>query len=443
MWKSLAITCLLLLALALGVVASMREDASEELEKALGDAELEALLAEAPPLDRALQERLWCWMLDKEGWPGGWSTDLDEDWYLAGERQPPVRVLEEHERLRDGMAELSGILATDHACMTSLGWLEQVVRQSSRRAFSDFALRFPANAKTAAAARWYAHAAMSASAPRKALDNLERLHHALSPGGTVVCRMQARTAARIRDRTYLRLMLRGRAPGGALWIWLSERTDEVGRLAQEVRLDRVLYGNSVGQDVLSARYLDLDADIEIDDRLHWWWQGAGDVASWLTLCRTFERYLRGLSPAAEVQRFEELRRARLGRPFVTDRYHSAILESAVLGNAAHRLARVVAHVLRFKDETGHLPRDADELRSWLGAAATLLDHGPFELALVYDTPGRDRFRVCVDPNTPVPELLNAEARERIRAADESDGYQYKSVLRWVRPHNIEVRIPDS
>jgi hypothetical protein len=378
-------------------------------------------------------------MLQTEGWPGGWSTTLDEEWYLSGQARPPERITEEHERLRAEMSELTEMLSTGRACLTSVGWLDQVV-QGERDAFDGFHLRIAHAPKVYAAARWYAHEAMCAEDPRLALCHLDRLCRAISHPGIVHDRMQSIMVRKIRDRTFLRLLLRRPVDVDLVEAWLRAPSREIERLAQEIRIDRTLYGMTVGTDLAEERHLDWNEDIDLDDRFHLWWRGAGDVASWLELCHAFEGYLRGTGSPDEVRRLEAERQARKGRPLATDEYHSALLEQAVLGNVQHRLPRIAAFVLRCIEDKGRLPGGTAELRGWMGEASSMLDPGAFHLALTYDRLADDAFRVRVDPETPIPALFRSSAMDRLRTEQSSENSR-DTALRWLWSHTLEVHVP--
>ena len=437
MKTALVIGCLLAVpVLGLGIV--LRRAAHERLEHTLGDADLDALLAMAPPLDPELQARLWAWMLDTEGWPGGWSTSLDEDWYLAGEPRPPGPVVEEHERLRSDMDELTARLRTDRACLTSVCWLEPLFALE-RDAFDGYPLRLPSLGKTVAAARWYAYEVMVAVDPTPALEDLQRLGRALSHSGTVIDRMCARGVNRIRSRTFLRLRLRGEAPQAMVRAWIEEPSHEIQRLVEDVHMSRIRYAATVGRDVDQGRWLARNADLDLEARARWWWRGAGDVAAWLELCRAFEGYLRHEVPAEEVRRREGERLARSGRPIASADLHASYLEQALRANAMHRLPRVAASVLGFREDEGRLPSDEAELRAWMGPSAVGLDAAPFALGLRYERRSPDRFGIHMDPGSPLPALLTSEARERLREALPAPGRE--AVIRWNASHVLELLVP--
>lgn len=437
--KVFAIVCVVLL-LGVGVVSWLREDADERLERALGKQSLESIRGQAPALDHDLQMRLWQWMQSREVLRDGWSSSLTEDWFLQGQPSPSERIAAAHERDRAAMDELTEMLSTGRACLTSMGWLDEA-HPHARDAFRGLPLRHARIPKLLGAARWYALEAMCAADPTPALARLRDLCTALGhPGSSFDCLYSARLRG-VRDRAYLCMVLRARISDDVLEAWVGEASGEIERLAQGMRMERIRYATSVGEDLEARRYLDWNQDIDMEDRLQLWWKGKGDLASWLELCDAFEAYLQGTGTAETVRRREADNQARAGLPKATPGYHVALLDEALLVNAQHRVPRLAARVLQLSRQHGRLPRDVTELRVWTGSRASLLDASPFELALTYDRLAERAFRVRVDPATAVPDLLPAAAMDRVRE-EQSRVPHGTRILWWPMPHLLEVHLPD-
>ena len=429
----------LLLGLGVAVTFALRPDRAAPDAKPEAVDGLEALFEEAPDLDPALQARLWQWNLDAKGWPSGWSTDQDEGWYLAGKPKPLAGLVEEHERLRAGMDELSSMLDTGRAYLSSIGWLREALAEE-RDAFDGVAIRIASGAKVYAAARWYAYEAMTADDPQPALAYLTALHEALDHGGSIHDHAFHGVVGRIRDRTVLRLLYRSTVPEMFFEDWAGETSGQIDRLAQSVRQDRLLYTLTVAEDLAEERHLDWDVDLELGERLRWWWQGQGDVAAWLNLCASFEDHLEGVLDAETIEKLDAERVARRGRPYAMDAFHAAILEAAVVRDADHRLPRVAAYALRHARRHGTPPRDAAHLREIMGEAAGLLDAGWFRLALTYEADGEGRFTVRIDPDTPMPDLVTFEGRNRIRESSLAP-VRRDVPLYWSGSHQLTIRTP--
>ncbi|MGE0193004.1 MAG: hypothetical protein AB7T63_13290 [Planctomycetota bacterium] len=436
--KVLVLACAAL-ALGAGAVFCLREDADARFERALGDRPLAALLDETPALDQALQERLWRLIRSDEPWSTGHAASPDDDWYLSGEESPPASFASEHERLRPAMTDLTEILATDRACLTSIGWIDRGP-QRGRAVLQGWRLRNASWPMLRAAAHWYAHEALCADEPTLALSRLRQLCVALSHPGTVRDRVGSALVGWVRDRTHLMMLLRGRIASDLVEAWLSEPCREIEVLAQGVRLERALYATTVGEDLERERHLDWSEDIDLEERVRLWWQGKGEVAAWLELCDAFEAYLRGADSAEHVRSLEADVHARNGSPLVMRHYHAALLDEALLGNARHRLARTAGRVLQLHRQRGRLPADATELRKWMAGGASLLDHGTLELAVTYERLSESAFRVRVDPDTPTPDLLPASAMDRVRE-EQGQRPMRTGALRWHLPHVMELHVP--
>jgi len=342
-------------------------------------------------------------MQARAGQPQSYAGTLDERWYLAREAGPSEEERQWAEKLRTEMEDLRGILAEGPVCFTSLGWLRQDLKRISATRVSDRQLRMPHLGRLREAHRWFALEAMTADDPGSALDALDALDAALSVPAGLIDSMVSVACAAMRDRAYARLALRGELPTERLDEWLAEAESGVSKVARAWKGERLVYWTPLGQDLLDGAELSdhFDTVGGVGGLLH----GAADTALFLECLGAIEGHLRGTVEAA-VLRALLTDVDRVGMPFqIAMPNFTATASLAVHVNAEHRLIRLGVLLARAAREQGRPPATEEEARLWAGPHAKLMAAGPWSLRLRYERLGTKRYRVAVDPQSPVPPIL--------------------------------------
>lgn len=380
----------------------LREVLAQQASRGYGNS-LADLVASAPRVDVARQERVWDWMQARAKLPSSYSKSLDESWYFARAAHPPREDREWAENLRPVMENLRGILGEGPVCFTSLGWIRQDEERMASSRVSERQLRLAHLLRLREAHRWFALEAMTAADPAPALDALDALAAALSSPGCLIDAMIAGACASMRDRAFARLAVRGELPQERLESWVAEPTKGTSWVADAWRGERLLYWAPLGQDLLAGSSMGDHFDGE--GGLSAWLSGASDCALFLEFLEANEGHLRG-TVDAEIVRRATARVKDLGLPYeLALGMPAAMYMVGVCWRAEHRLVRLGTLIALASRERGRVPSGEAEAREWMMSRAALMDAGTWDVALAYERLGEMRYRIAVDPRSSVPEIL--------------------------------------
>jgi hypothetical protein len=380
----------------------LRQVLARQASRGYGDS-LDDLIAAAPRIDAARQQRCWEWIQARAKLPSSYSKPLDETWYLASAAHPPEEDREWAEALRPVMEDLRGILSAGPVCFTSLGWIRQDKERLAASRVSERRLRLAHLLRLREAHRWFAFEAMTTEDPRPALDALDALGVALSDPGCLIDAMIAGACASMRDRAYARLALRGELPEERLEAWVGEPARGTSWVADAWRGERLLYWAPLGQDLLAGSSI----GDHFDDQggVAAWLYGASDCALFLEFLEANEGHMRGTVDVSEVRHVSD-RIGSLGLPYdlaVANR--AAMYMVSVRWRAEHRLVRLGVLVALVAHESRSVPNTEAEARAWMGSRAVLMDAGAWDVALKYERLGDKCCRIAVDPKSPLPAIF--------------------------------------
>jgi len=408
--KSIAVLVVLVIGVGAVVLGfSRRSQGQERLREVLAaqaaagyGSSLRDLVESAPPVDAERQERVWAWMSDRADPSISYAKQLDEAWYFEGATEASAEDSGWAKSLRPVMEELRGILREGPLCLTSLGWIRQDEKRLAARRVSERQVRLPHLLRLREAYRWFAFEAMEADDPAPALQALDALDRALSQPGCLMDTMISVALGAMRDRAYARLALRGNLPEEHLKAWLGEPARATSWMADAWRGERLLYWAPLGHDLVAGEAV---GDV-LGSRggVAGWLHGAADCALYLEYLAALEGHQRGSVEVDDLHRLTQ-RVGRLDYSFITPGTPLAVYGMSVSAGAEHRMIRLGVLVALASKRSGAVP-DTDEVaREWLGSRAALLDAGTWEVALTYERLGEKRYRIAVDPKSPMPPIL--------------------------------------
>ena len=309
--------------------------------------------------------------------------------------------------LAPGHGRSSRHLRDGPVCLTSLGWIRQDEERLASSRVSERQLRFAHLLRLREAHRWFALEAMTADDPTASLDALDALAAALSSPGCLIDAMIVRACGSMRDRAFARLAVRGELPPERLERWIAEPAKGTSWVADA----GVVSDSSTG--LPSARTS---------------WQGAAWATTSTTRAgcgvgergvglRRVPRAPRGRRGAPEGHRGREqgapgIRPGR--RPGLAIRPHGRHADFDVHGRSA-LACRAPTGPTRCPGCPGvprakQGPEHGGGAREWVGPRAAFMNAGAWDVALAYERLGETRYRIAVDPNSPIPAVLEGPAR---------------------------------
>jgi signal transduction histidine kinase len=366
------------------------DDVRRELGIASAADALDQLIASAPSLDPARQGRLWGWMREEPNRQTGHSAGQDESWFLRGEAQAPEAVTEWMRARAPRMEALRSILAEGPVCTTTLGALA-ITREHLLTAEShERRVPIPNLIAMREAYRWFGLEAMTVPDPTTALDALDALDRSQQHAGTLIDAMIASACAAMRDRTYLRLVLRDRAPATHLRAWLAEVPDARAQMARAMRGERLLHWAYLA-DLLERSSLPRGGD-DVADTIDWWLNGDRKIARMGRHNLVAEEVLAGSRPVAALDEFvgDETNQWLFGINV------PAMMITIVSTDTGHRMARSAASLVVAQQRSGVLPGGNDEALSSVLPFRALSSGDTYAPVLRYERVEDGRFRILAD-----------------------------------------------
>ena len=370
----------------------------------------EELYTALPPIDPDVRARLDAWVTDSNAmWEQNKVTlQTDWTWFLNGESLPPHRRAA-MERYRPIVKRLRALLAHDSVRLSLRVWLpdQPGLRDRPYRSANWVVL--------CNCARWLALEALRGEDPH-ALRDLTRLARAMRPVGGLIESMALHLIEGERDRTMLALAFANRAPAAQIDAWLEEPGDQRQCVADALQSERLLWmlpqaiALATGAPRLNGSTKPTDA---ARDLVYVRWQAKRDMARALEARVMAEARLRAPAAPTPLPFVEQWERE---GGWIVDRTglsFSATVQTILDDRARHRLLRLAVRILRLVRGGAPLSRTTPALVRALGRHAAALDAGPWDVALRYRRLSPTRFRMDVDPESPVPSALDDEDRENL------------------------------
>lgn len=408
-----------------------------EAEQAAGrPITLDYFVTKAPPIDRAAQA---AW----DGWATSFVSTPSTSARLSGARSasqilsnslPKHRPawgawVTGHGPLPDAVPELianaeKGLLPalialrSGKLVLSSFDWAGKPLTPSWWHVSppGGHSLRGPNWSTEPVLAEWLHHHAVLSDDPTQDLADLDTLHTDLARPAIPQDAHVAITVARVRDQTYLELAIRDRLPTSARERWLVETNRAV-----EIAGDGLL-GERIIAPSHFTTYIDTGLVRFLDTQIgSWWsWRSPGQCAQltwmWATGWDSLPQIAAFTDQAAACLRgdtsapFPDLDKLKADLPWF-GRYSLApklelqlryLIDLAIAQEANHREARLAVRILALSHDGG-LPADQAEMLARMGDAQTSLVRQN-RLTLRYERPAPDRFRLVVDPVSPVPDF---------------------------------------
>jgi hypothetical protein len=310
-------------------------------------------------------------------------------------------------------------------------------------------------------ASWLRYRALTSRDPAGELADLDRLVSITSHPLSLDAHFIGADVARTRDLAYLEAACRGLLTGDQQQRWLDNDPDLLSRLADSHRGWRISGVSSLADHLrskpgdMSWRYpprLSLPLLGGLEDVIgggQLWLFGMDDCVVLEEAYAAVEDRLRGRRDDVEYRlvtpsRFRSPVAAAFGNLVES-------IQSTLQAQTFQREVRLAVRCLEMARQRGHLPLDEQDFIAQLPVHDALAD-GKDRLLLRYEKLATDRFRITVDPQSPVP---NYAAGDRLpmysllgkpsRPVKRDDGtlaipliaFPYHGIL----PLNIEVTLP--
>ncbi|MBA3698776.1 MAG: hypothetical protein H0W78_07970 [Planctomycetes bacterium] len=469
-WHWLLLVVVFVLLLIFTVLLTLRTAGRADYQRVLTDlrakgkvATLDEFIAQAPQVDVEIQEAWHRWSSPGIDYPESSRRNFNQEleaWnrYVMGEAPAPEAVLKEIEDTRALMEPARRLLQHDTLLVSALGWIAQDLPPGKRSLPHAASARIPSLLSTRALAYWLHHAACTESDPRPALDDLDRFHRALSRPGCLLDAMIWIAIANIRNETYVHLALLGRLPETNRQAWMNEPSKLIAGIADGFDGERTWFNDSwanMGEE-MSFFSSFTTGRVMIDDISF----GAGPTDPWMEWL-SFRWLYSGpwmwatthhdSAVTAELEAHISARlRGETTLPIpdwtVTQpRYwgYGAIgvpnlMESAITAleaDAKHRICRL-AVMLLIQAPTHGLPADLTALMQRVDKATWLEPPGD-HLHLTYERLDEHRFRVVINPTSPVP---NFDDPARMALRTKASGAPANKASLVIERH-IEVQLP--
>lgn len=405
-------------ALAIRAQGRMAYDEAITRVKTAGmPASVDEYVALAPAVDHKLQDDWASWQRTYAALPNHETlshilTGQEKDWnaWVAGAGDKPATIDNLLAKAAPNFAPALPVLRKGGLVLSAWGWIATELPSGKRRMPHTTAITLPNILAVRDLSEWLHLAAVCADDPREHLAALDALHHATDRAGSLIDAMVAAGISRVRDRTYGDLMLMGRLPAKSMQRWLAENCRATQLLAEAFDGERVL--------MVIGTAASLDDEPAIAGLLP-------GGAFWRNLRTGSDLWLHGYRDCAigvdlETHVAQRLRRERhdawpdwstiqsrvgyLGAMLMPNLSEFALI--CLADDAGHRMSRVVVQVTGLSRQHGRLPTDQRELITWLGGSDLLKPPGD-HLHLLYEVPEPRRFRLTIDPASPIPNFDDA------------------------------------
>ena len=389
----------------------------ERLRAAGRPASVDEYVATAPVVDRALQEDWSAWQKRMSGAPfANYAGDLQVqqghwDAWVTAHGPRPVAVEAILARMAPAMADALPMLQHRDLVVSGFGWIAQDLPPGKRMMPFTSGLRLANLLAVRELATWLGYEAVLADDPRQRLGELDALVASLRRPASLIDAMLTIAVAGMRDRTYVELALRGTLPAERRQAWLVEPARALGLVADGMEGESVLTGHGTAA-MLGASASPFSFRLEAPG-----WSGAwSGLVIWTTGYRDCATIIEVQSHLAQRLRGERVdawetwdqikgRLGPFGRIICPNLTECAI--SGLQADAGHRSARLAVRVIALARQ-GSLPVDQAALVSALEDPQVLVPPGGDALRLRYEVPAPGRFRLVIDPTSPIPNFDDAK-----------------------------------
>lgn len=452
-WWMIAVATIVVLGLGTLAVGVIRADGKRRYQAQVAAEQAQGRVAtvadfvnQAPPVDRTLQ-RAWAAWSTAHANASGW-TDPQYDraaWnhWLAAGGEPPALIAATIEQRRADLDPALALLRRGGLVLSARGWAAAELPTGRRTVHDVTRMPTPNLLAVRDLASWLGYAAVLAEDPAMHLADLDALRTALDQPGTLIDAMITIAIADIRNRAYVDVALRGGLTEQCAAAWLGERPRSLDLVAEGIDGERALFIDGTAAWVGESTLFDLDRNGTLNhsgpsgwlSHLDIWVRGLNDCARMAEHHLHHADRLRGLRPDAPLH--SSSMQAKLG---ALGRLGMASLSQCSLtareADAGERMARLALRVLMLARQSG-LPPDHTALETAMGTA----ECRPVgdRLRLRYEPLGTDRFRITIDPASP---LLDFDDPTRMKARSSAAGTpRAREILVWVRSRIIELPIP--
>lgn len=448
-WWMIAVATIVVLGLgtlAVGVI--QRADGKRRYQAQVAAEQVQGRVAtvadfvnQTPPVDRTLQHAWAAWstahvsgLTDPQYDRAAWNH-----WLAAG-GEPPGLIAATIKQRRADLDPALALLRRGGLLLSARGWAAAEL-PPGRRTLHDVAkVTLPNLLAVRDLASWLGYAAVLAEDPAVHLADLDALRTAMDQPGTLIDAMIALALADIRNRAYVDLALRGGLSNQRAVAWLSESPRSLELVAEGIDGERALFIDGTAAWVGESTPFDLDRSGTLNhsgpsgwlSHLDIWVRGLDDCARMAEHNLHLADRLRGLRPDAPSSIQAKL--GALGRLGMASLSQCSL--TAHEADAGERMARLALRVLMLARQSG-LPPDHTALETAVGT----VECRPVgdRLRLRYEPLGTDRFRITIDPASP---LLDFDDPTRMKARSSAAGTpRAREILVWERSRIIELPIP--
>ena len=422
----------------------------EQLRAAGKPASVDDFVALAPPTDRAAQDAWDVWQKRRFATSTIVASDIHDlvskhqkawDSWVVGQGPRPVELDAIIAKCAPEFADALLVLRDGRLVLSGFGWIAEDLPPGKRRMPFTAAIRLPNLLTTRELATWLHHATVLAEDPRQHLADLDALITAMGQPASLIEAMINLSIANIRDRTYVELTLLGRLPDDMRQRWLTEPSQSLRLVGDAWEGESFFFAHGMAG-MLDHASTPIPFVTESSD-----WHGAWfSMAMWVTGYQDCAVMVELESHVAQRLRGERVdplptwdqikpRLWWVGHIGMPNLFEASI--TAVQADAGHRMARLAVQVIGLA-HSGSLPGDQAALLTALGDPQALTPAGD-HLHLRYELPAPARFRLVVDPASPVPNFDDAKRLPlRSKAAGSPPS---KEPFVWTRTPTIEIQLP--
>ncbi len=422
-WLLLMVVVLLLIivAVALGMRLSGEQryaDMTVDLRAAGKPVTIDDLLATLTPPGKDLQDQWRRWADAVPTYPDTKFSYNSWNRFASGHEDLPADQRRPIEDLRGTMQSARDLLINDVLRIGFAGFIHELAPPEKRTMEESSAIFSRANYDFLASrtlAQWLVHEAAIAIDPRPALLDLDRLVRRFRQPLSLIDSMNLISIQDHRDQAYRTIALQGRLPDDLRVAWAAEVPAAYDGIAAAFETERAVFNDLWARTCLTmswstAAFSSDPAGISGDP-----WtplQIVGGTWMWATGmldCATIAEVQAHTSARLRRERLDPISATLDQRmQFVIARISLPNLlmcaSTAVKTTASHRIERLAVRLVTDSPRLG-LPADEAEL---------LARFGPHSLAAVddlvalrYERLADDRFRLSIDPGTPVPDFADA------------------------------------
>lgn len=418
----------------------------DDLRAAGKPASVDDLVALAPAVDRGVQEAWDAWQKSLTSGGAFAKQELQNDlakhqaawdaWVTGGGPRPDAvaTIIATH---APRFAAALPLLRHGDLVATGFGFMAVDLPPGKRRMPFTTSMRIANLFACRELGLWLRHSALLADDPTQHLADLDAIHAALQRPASLIDGMIALSVGEQRDRAYLELALLGRLPEAARRAWLGEESHCLRLVAD------AFTGESVMMGMGAAAMFDSEGPEGFTGKGNWpfavrlWVSGYRDCAIMVECETHIAQRLRG-ERADTWPSWEQIEARGLGplAHIAFPNLHEAAV-SSLHADAVQRGARLAVRVIGLA-RAGTLPADQAALLAALGDPGALSPTGD-HLHLRYEVPAPGRFRLVVDPGSPLPNFDDPKRMpERTKAVGTPPA---KEPLVWQRHGLIEIRVP--